>query len=399
MIFLGIFVLIASGLVFVTIFNQVFKLEPNQTKYTGIEGLRGFLAFFVFVHHYSRWYGLTHSGNWTLIEPIVILARFGNVAVNIFFMITAFLFFDKLFRNEEINWPEFLWKRVFRLFPLYFTSISLVIVFILLKTRFELLVPMTQLLEDSINWLAFGYIKCPPINNDGISHLINSGVHWTISYEVFFYLTLPLIAAIFFKKQIPILVAFICTGLCYFFLAKRGIEIPIFKMFIYGIFAAFINTKMKYNFCFFSDKWFGLIGILLFIAVFSVFPDGFIVLFASFSLLFTIIRGNSLFGILTLKSTQILGQISYSVYLVHGLVIYTLNTLIIPQSYILGLSKTSYMFFGIVYSFAIIFVSFLTHIYIELPGSKLINHIRDILPKMETEFNKMYTKAITIFKK
>jgi peptidoglycan/LPS O-acetylase OafA/YrhL len=170
-------------------------------------------------------------------------------------------------------------------------------------------------------------------------------------------------------------------------------------MFIYGIFAAFINTKMKYNFCFFSDKWFGLIGILLFIAVFSVFPDGFIVLFASFSLLFTIIRGNSLFGILTLKSTQILGQISYSVYLVHGLVIYTLNTLIIPQSYILGLSKTSYMFFGIVYSFAIIFVSFLTHIYIELPGSKLINHIRDILPKMETEFNKMYTKAITIFKK
>jgi peptidoglycan/LPS O-acetylase OafA/YrhL len=92
-IFLGIFVLIASGLFFVTFFNQVFKLEANQTKYTGIEGLRGFLAFFVFIHHYSAWYGLMHTKQWSMTEPLSILARFGDFSVFIFFMITGFLFF------------------------------------------------------------------------------------------------------------------------------------------------------------------------------------------------------------------------------------------------------------------------------------------------------------------
>lgn len=224
MIFLGIFVLIASGLLFVAVFNQVFKLEPNQTKYTGIEGLRGFLAFFVFVHHYSSWYGLMHTEQWSLIEPVAILARFGKLSVFIFFMITGFLFFDKLFRNEPINWSEFLWKRIFRLFPLYFLSILVVIFYVLLKTNFELTVSKSKLLEDSLNWIAFGFIKCPAINNDGISHLTNSGVHWTLSFEVFFYLSLPLFAAVFFKKQIPLLTAFICASLCYFFLTKKRIQ-------------------------------------------------------------------------------------------------------------------------------------------------------------------------------
>jgi peptidoglycan/LPS O-acetylase OafA/YrhL len=399
-IFLGIFVLIASGLLFVTVFNQVFKLEPNQTKYTGIEGLRGFLAFFVFVHHYSSWYGLMHTVQWSLIEPVAILARFGKHSVFIFFMITGFLFFDKLFRNEPINWSEFLWKRIFRLFPLYFLSILVVIFYVLLKTNFELTVSKSKLLEDSLNWIAFGFIKCPAINNDGISHLTNSGVHWTLSFEVFFYLSLPLFAAVFFKKQIPLLTAFICASLCYFFLTKRGFNTAIFKMFIYGILVAFVNFKIKNTGLSIKSKWIGFAGILLFYSVFNdKFANENLDICALFLLFFIIVRGNSILGVLNWKSSQILGQLSYSVYLIHGLVIYTLNTFIIPKSYILSLSKTNYMFLGIVYCSAIIFVSFLTHIYIELPGNKLITHIRNIMPKMEAELNKMYTKAITIFNK
>jgi len=309
-------------------------------------------------------------------------------------------FFDKLFRNEKINWSEFLWKRIFRLFPLYFLSMLVVIFYILLNTNFQLTVSKSKLLEDSFNWIAFGFIKCPSINNDGISHLTNAGVHWTLSFEVFFYLSLPLIAAIFFKKQIPLLTACICSYLCYFFLTKRGLNIAVFKTFMYGILAAFVNFKIKNTNSFIKSSWCGFAGILLFYSVFNdkLANENFNVC-SLFLLFFIIVRGNSILGVLNWKSSQILGQLSYSVYLIHGLVIYTLNKFIIPQSYILDLSKTNYMFFGIVYCSAIIFVSFLTHIYIELPGGKLINHIRGILPKMETELNKMYTKAITIFKK
>lgn len=171
-------------------------------------------------------------------------------------------------------------------------------------------------------------------------------------------------------------------------------------MFIYGILLAFVNFKIKNTGLSIKSKWIGFAGILLFYSVFNdKFANENLDICALFLLFFIIVRGNSILGVLNWKSSQILGQLSYSVYLIHGLVIYTLNTFIIPKSYILSLSKTNYMFLGIVYCSAIIFVSFLTHIYIELPGNKLITHIRNIMPKMEAELNKMYTKAITIFNK
>lgn len=171
-------------------------------------------------------------------------------------------------------------------------------------------------------------------------------------------------------------------------------------MFIYGILVAFVNFKIKNTGLSLKSSWIGFTGILLFYSVFNdKFDNENLDIWAIFLLFFIIVRGNSILGVLNWKSSQILGQLSYSVYLIHGLVIYTLNTFIIPKSYVLSLSKTNYMFMGIVYCSAIIFVSFLTHICIELPGNKLITHIRNIMPKMDAELKNVYTKSISMINK
>src|SRR5579872_6442540 len=82
---LGLVYLIARGM----------GIEAKRHRYSSIDGLRGFLALFVFIHHASIWYFLPHIHRWGY-TPYDLFNQFGSTSVAFFFMITAFLFFSKL---------------------------------------------------------------------------------------------------------------------------------------------------------------------------------------------------------------------------------------------------------------------------------------------------------------
>ncbi len=44
--------------------NLKYKLKTFPARYEGIDGLRGFLAICVFVHHSNIWYKYLHTGKW-----------------------------------------------------------------------------------------------------------------------------------------------------------------------------------------------------------------------------------------------------------------------------------------------------------------------------------------------
>lgn len=74
-------------------------------RFVAIDGLRGFLAFFVFLHHGSIWYGQLHEQRW--VAPASPLYRhLGDSSVALFFMITAFLFTTKVIDSDRrpIDW-------------------------------------------------------------------------------------------------------------------------------------------------------------------------------------------------------------------------------------------------------------------------------------------------------
>ena len=96
MIYIGLILLLIVGISTISFSNLFFKFSIKSYKYSSIEGLRGFLAFFVFIHHYGIWYHYIHTGEWRSFENISLFQHFGGTSVRFFFLITGFLFFDNV---------------------------------------------------------------------------------------------------------------------------------------------------------------------------------------------------------------------------------------------------------------------------------------------------------------
>ena len=83
----------------------------------------------------------------------------------------------------------------------------------------------------------------------------------------------------------------------------------------------------------------------------------------------SIVFGNDIFGILSLKSSILLGEISYSIYLVHGIVLY-LTFSVFNLIKIETLSIKEYVTFMPLICILVVFISAFTFILIEKPGVK-----------------------------
>ena len=73
----------------------IYKQDSSRGRYQTIDGLRGFLALSVFIHHSSVWYNYIVNGVWE-IPSSNLFAHLGSTSVSFFFMITSFLFVSKL---------------------------------------------------------------------------------------------------------------------------------------------------------------------------------------------------------------------------------------------------------------------------------------------------------------
>jgi peptidoglycan/LPS O-acetylase OafA/YrhL len=167
-------------------------------KYNEIDGIRGFLAFFVFLHHSYIWSIFIKTDEWK--EPTSnLFNQFGQTSVALFFMITAFLFITKLIsaKNNTINWKKYITSRFFRIFPAYFFSIIVVFLIVAILSNFQSNDSILSNLKNSIGWLFFTIGGPSDINNVKNTYLIDAGVTWSLPYEWLFYLILPLIALLF----------------------------------------------------------------------------------------------------------------------------------------------------------------------------------------------------------
>ena len=106
-------------------------------------------------------------------------------------------------------------------------------------------------------------------------------------------------------------------------------------MFLYGVYSIRNqkpkNQKTKGLYSFFNGKFAALLSILLFISAFFISSHNFFYFYLIFScgFLFTSLAcDNNLFGLLNARPLQVLGEISYSIYLLHGIVLYFFITLL-----------------------------------------------------------------------
>jgi len=315
--------------------------------------------------------------------------NYGKVGVAIFFMITGFLFVSKLLKDEgQTDWFRLFESRIFRIFPLYLFSLFIITLVVLYKQKFELFVEPIILLKQYIRWFIF---YGSTINDFSETKTIIAGVDWTLKYEWLFYLSLPFIAQIIrFGGAVTLLALSGCLIVFLFPINKIGISSTYFILFAVGAICAYFNKTKLAKKKVFSSHLFSIISTIL-LAWSLIYPNTFslihIVIIAMF--FFIISLGNDMFGLLSKRPSILLGEISYSIYLLHGVVLYFSFTLfnIFP---LVTLDINEYLFFMPLLCMLVIMISVLTYLFIEVPLIKygkcyfISGKIKEMLTKKPT---------------
>ncbi|KJZ45463.1 acyltransferase [Pseudomonas fluorescens] len=301
------------------LYSHIKILSPDTLKRSSpLDALRGFLATSVVCHHFTITYFWKTTGYWARTgSPII--DNMGSVSVSLFFMITGFLFFDKIYQKKP-NWPTLLKSRIKRVYPLYIFVVFLVMVLSLYKTGF-ISTPTSTIIKETYKWLIF---LGSPFNGYQDSNLITAYAHWTLKYEWLFYISLPVIALIAnFKAQGTTLVLSLLGTLALLHIYGNTVDVKFFTLFIIGFVPVLIKNHfptllphLKKPIC----SAIALLAIALSLFFKEPYPISQMLLLGIPFLMFSL--GNDLFGILSRTGLKALGEISYSIYLLHGTLLF-----------------------------------------------------------------------------
>ena len=320
------------------------NLSTDNNRYTSIDGLRGISSIFVFMSHsLLSWRYFFVDGGWINSTPLAIFDKnineklaigflsLGGLGVSFFFMITGFLFFDQLIRNKgKINFINFFIKRFFRIAPLYYFVILIVFIIVFCTGVVEF-PNFKKEINAFLSWITFGFSNIRTISSLIPSSLIVAGVFWTLAIEWKFYACIPILSLFTRTRMTTILFVFlgIIITIVLFYLGKI-VDIRLYITFLFGMLASLIvnNYLVPLKTSIFNSPIIStFIFLLFFVAVFKIqFEYSSLIFQSLLGLIFIFIaNNNSIFGVLKSRIFIALGKLSYSIYLLHGLVLFLIN--------------------------------------------------------------------------
>jgi peptidoglycan/LPS O-acetylase OafA/YrhL len=131
---------------------------PHATaeRVSTLDGLRGILALSVFFHHAMITHGFLLSGEWVR-PPSQFYTDIGHVGVEIFFMITGYLFWRILIKaGGKPDWIKLYISRLFRIGPLYLFAANAALITIFCSTGFVLHDTVFRFLKSLIHLESLG---------------------------------------------------------------------------------------------------------------------------------------------------------------------------------------------------------------------------------------------------
>lgn len=301
-------------------YKKLIDNEPDG-RYGSLDGLRGVLALGVLFQHAVTNWSYFETGIWQITE--VKFYRFlGGEAVIIFFMITSFLYWSKAIRSKgKFDMVSLYTNRFLRLAPMYLFSALLVTMILLVYQSFYI-PSFVNFIRDTLSWFTLGIVTTTSV--DGVSIIpYNAGIHWTLHFEWLFYLALPVSALVLTNKHmrflsIPILAIVLLSP-------YRGY----WAIFIFGMIGAHIVQKFPVV-KFFSKKSTALLPLagLALVYFINYKPYSYLQYVITLGIFLCFVYGNDLLGLLKSRSAKLLGTLSYSIYLLHGIVLHIVLSIV-----------------------------------------------------------------------
>jgi peptidoglycan/LPS O-acetylase OafA/YrhL len=238
------------------------------------------------------------------------------------------------------------------------------------RTGFQLHESVEVVTGSVLQWLALGVIDTQPdVNGYRASHVL-AGVTWTISYEWAFYASL-VATAVFARGRTHLIFVFGALALCLagkVFLRVDAMGFAV--LFLCGMaVASLLHENMKLRL---SHNLSSTIALACLAIVFATSSSGYGTLTAMLLTLFfyLVCSGTSVFGLLTTTPARRLGNISYSLYLMQGLVL-TLVFAIEPVRSVAMASPQQYWAIGVVCACVLLLGAALGYAFVERPGIAL----------------------------
>ncbi|WP_240622926.1 acyltransferase [Enterobacter sp. HN503E2II] len=294
----------------------VFKFIDEDTdpaRSNSMDGIRYVLASFVIFHHMDCAYTYITKGNWAPTSDL--LLYMGKYGVALFFMITAFLFWGKIRKANEVNWVDLYKKRLYRIAPLsIFCTLAALGLLFFLTERNEFSI---SVVTNALSWFDVGLWNYkPPVTSFQYSFMALAGVTWTLRWEWIFYFTLPLLF-IFKKWSFELTISLFAFSL--YFLPGFTNDAYLWSYFFGGMLCSEIKDRIiitKKT----ANALLALMIIITMLAQPTLYgsPEKFFLCIIFFS----VVSGANLFGFLITKAAIRLGAISYSLYLTQGLILF-----------------------------------------------------------------------------
>lgn len=332
-----------------------------------MEGLRGLAVFLVFLVHYNSLVSPYIS------EPIVTIARFvsdfGHLGVDLFFVLSGYLIYGNLIQKSNFDARSYCIRRVSRIYP---TFIFVFLLYLLLSIIFPYESKIPSDWSEAVSYVMANLFLLPGIFE--IKPVI--AVAWSLSYEVFYYITIPILIYVFGlqRRSVKMRLAgvIIVSVFCFLSHYYMGGKVRLL-MFVSGIalFELFDSKRIRVSYngeaffiillgLFGASGFYEIKGTILYLIAFV----GFI-----FFCLPAFNPESKTYSRLSYKPLRWLGNMSYSYYLIHGLTLkflFLITGLLLPSGFV-----SNSLFFILVLPFfiATLISSFILFIVVERPLS------------------------------
>jgi exopolysaccharide production protein ExoZ len=307
----------------------IYELEgANAKRMLTMEGARGLAVALVFLVHYRaafvRW-----TGSGTVTESVTqFLWTIGHAGVDLFFVLSGYLIYGAVLK-PSLDYTKFMGRRVQRIYPTFLVVFAM---YIALSFAFPSQSKLPSNALDAAVLIVQNLLLLPGIFP--VEAIVS--VAWSLSYEFFYYVTLPLLVlALGMRKWQPrqrviffslLSLAFVAS---WFLFAPKA---PRLLMFVAGILlyelVHSLDFAPKVSAAF---EWFALaltLAAFAAIAYVETIPENgellrLIVSFVAFgTLVFACFRAEGpLYRAFAWTPLRWLGNMSYSYYLIHALTI------------------------------------------------------------------------------
>ncbi|HTB43038.1 MAG TPA: acyltransferase [Acetobacteraceae bacterium] len=309
--------------------------NDTRPKIASLEGLRGVAVGLVFMVHYAV--------AWTLVFPQAandstatgvaadIAFSLGNAGVDLFMALSGYLIYDHLASRPQ-RFTGYLGRRMRRIFPAYLVVLAIYVSLMLLD-------PNKSKLPASMSASVAYVVECALLIPGFFGHEPIVGIAWSLTYEILFYLLLPVLIAVTdlrhrsWNQRVAVLSG---VGLLVLLATAITGDNERVIMFVGGMLAREFLVRFRYSFPRPITAEIAALAVVgatfLYMAVlrgplpftYPLFPHSIIrssALFIAFPMLLAVTLGvhgvcRRLFEWLPLR---LLGEISYSFYLVHNL--------------------------------------------------------------------------------